>query len=71
MTTWILTASYNDYDQHGAYFISAFKQKPDAIQISAVLGPQVTFEYCQHIANVGGRVNTEYTWYDLVEVALL
>lgn len=71
MTVWILTAEHNDYDQHGEYFISVFKSKPCVIQISAILGEQVPFEYCQHIVNKGGRLGVEDVWYYLREAEAL
>jgi len=72
MTVWVLTAEHNDYDQHGEYFINVFYKKPDVIQISAILGEEVSFEYCQHIVDKGGRTDKmENVWYNLTEVTPL
>jgi len=37
MKAYILTASYNDYDQHGEYFVAWFQEMPSASQIVKTL----------------------------------
>lgn len=34
MTVWILTEEYNDYDQHGEYFVAVFADKPTTEQLN-------------------------------------
>lgn len=34
---WVLTREYNNYDQHGEYFVAAFKEKPTFAQMKVVL----------------------------------
>lgn len=34
---WILTESYNDYNQHGSYFLAAFLRKPSLEDIQIFL----------------------------------
>lgn len=33
MSVWILTTEYNQYDQHGEYFINVFADKPTRDQL--------------------------------------
>ncbi len=55
---WILTEEYNDYDQHGEYFLAAFKEKPSLEELKK-------YDY-DHI----GRVHNEYSWCNLEEIVL-
>jgi hypothetical protein len=52
---WILTTEYNDYDQHGAYFVAWWPKKPTYEQLG---------KYTDHL----GRKNWEWQWYELEEV---
>jgi hypothetical protein len=47
---WILTEEYNDYDQHGEYFLAVFKKEPTEEDLKQ-------FDY-DHF----GRENNEYSW---------
>lgn len=70
---WILTSSYNLYDQQGDYFEAAFKEKPTAEAIAKWFekkGEKITEELAQHIANGGDRQDTEHQWYNLIEEEL-
>ena len=60
---WVLTESYNDYDQHGNYFIKVWKNKPTEKELRDV-GVENNIE---HVLNGGGRVNYEDQWYYLTE----
>lgn len=62
---WILTEQYNEYDQHGEYFIAAWNEKPTLDQLldMEILGN----ENLEHILNGGGRIYPEYQWYNLRE----
>lgn len=65
-TMWVLTKSYNDYNQHGDYFVAVFRDKPTLKQLGKVL--QYEGEYLQHVLNGGGRLTYEDSWYYLNEV---
>lgn len=60
---WVLTSEYNDYDQHGEYFVAVFVGKPALEQIQKYC--EVGKEYARHILLGGGRINDEYKWYNL------
>lgn len=67
---WILTESFNDYNQHGDVFVAAFKNKPNERQLRnelKALGYEYTDEALAHILNGGGRQNWENSWYNLFE----
>lgn len=67
MKIWILTSEYNDYDQHGEYFINAYKEKPtlDVLSKELELDPEFHTGTLEHILNGGGRQQVEYVWYYL------
>lgn len=61
---WVLTESYNDYDQHGEYYLQAWLSKPtkeDLIKVG--VNPGET----DHVLAGGGRRNNEYQYYNLME----
>lgn len=62
---WVLLADYNDYDQHGSYFVAAFSQKPTVAQLLAIFK---NTELARHVLNGGGRLDAEYCWYTLQAV---
>lgn len=78
MKVWILTSEYNDYNQHGEYFIAAFQNKPTESQIfqtCSEAGYYVNEDDVQHILNGGGRrtddkYNDYYSWFYLREEEL-
>jgi len=69
-TVWIITEEYNEYDQHGQYFIAWFSEKPTVEQITKCL--DCDDNTAIHVANGGGRrvfgVRHEDQWYHLKEV---
>jgi hypothetical protein len=71
---WILTESYNDYDQHGDYFVTAWDEKPSRKEISHVCDIDTTGRYTKadqdidHILAGGGRIGNEYRWWNLFEI---
>ena len=67
---WVLTTEYNDYDQHGEYFVSVFKNLPTKEQISNKTGFIVDSPTVEHILSGGGRIEYEHQWYYLIEVEL-
>lgn len=66
---WILTTSYNDYSQHGAYFVDAWTSKPTEAQIKA----HVSDWFCGVdvdpvkllLETGGGRQCSEDQWFEL------
>ena len=64
MKVWILTSEYNDYDQHGEYFIEVFKNKPTQAQLEA-LGMDAA--EAAHVLSGAGRRGSEHQWYQLRE----
>ena len=60
---WVLTSEYNDYDQHGEYFIAAFYGKPSAADL--MKEAEVSDKLAEHIAAGGGRIDAEYQWFYL------
>ena len=71
---WILTEEYNDYDQHGAYFVTAWTEKPSREEVARVCGIDTSGRFTNsdkmidHMLLGGGRVEYEYQWYNLIEV---
>ena len=68
---WVLTEEYNEYNQHGAYFVTWFIIKPRASDVMKALHRDVCEEdlldLAAHIAGGGGRRNDEDHWYNLEE----
>lgn len=64
MKIWVLTKEYNDYDQHGEYFVAAFSAKPTAEQLAKV---DVHANEASHVISGGGRRSGEDSWYWLRE----
>lgn len=65
---WILTAEFNDYDQHGAYFVRAFIGKPLSIDVEkAITGYHSTCsgDLLDWVMAGGGRQDTEHVWFNL------
>lgn len=68
-SVWVLTSSYNDYNQHGEYFEHVFLHKP-CIQILSDITSITDKLYLKHIWYGGGRLNNEDKWYSLEEIEL-
>ena len=63
---WIVVEEYNDYDQHGSYFVAAFTQKPTFKKLKEVLGlSDVT---TGKLTRGGGREGFQDPWYKLIEI---
>lgn len=58
---------YNDYDQHGEYFVAAFVNKPTKEQLNSY---GVEDSSVEHVLKGGGRIDCEYSWYVLREYEL-
>ena len=67
MTVWLLTEEYNDYDQHGEYFVAVFSGAPS---VEALMRAGVPEHIGKHVQAGGGRIDSEDSWYWLKEVAL-
>ena len=61
---WVLTESYNDYDQHGEYYVQAWVGKPN---LDDLLKAGVNPGDIDHVLAGGGRRNNEYNYYNLTE----
>jgi hypothetical protein len=61
---WILTSEFNDYDQHGEYFVDAWLKKPTPQILMSSGVPQ---NRLRHVMNGGGRVGVEDLWFFLRE----
>lgn len=62
LTIWILTCAYNDYDQHGEYYLAAFKDFPTPEQL---LAHDIPLQAYAHMQKGGGRIDAENVWYYL------
>lgn len=63
-TVWILTEEFNDYDQHGEYFVAVFGNKPTHSQLTEA-GVERTSLH--HVLKGGGRKDSENQWWHLKE----
>lgn len=66
MTIYILTSEYNDYDQHGEYFIEAFSNVPQIEQLQKHIDYKLNKDDYNHIINGGGRRESYkdyHNWY--------
>ena len=73
---WILTNSFNEYDQYGDYFRYAWKNKPSKEGLRKAMSKidpdflsygEISEESLDHLLAGGGRRNDEYIWYELFE----
>ena len=75
MSIWVLLEEYNDYDQHGEYFVHAWNHKPSREELlpyvlseSRVSRP----DYLGFVLSGGGRINQgnyhENQWFILKEI---
>lgn len=77
-TVWVLTREINEYDQHGSYFEAVWAKKPSVQQLVSYFsdGNKTSYhsdvikalEFFLHLHSGGGRMGTEYEWYNLEEV---
>ena len=63
---WVLTTEFNDYDQHGEYFMAAFIEKPTFKQLKSIT--EQTDVIVGKLTRGGGRHHYEYQWYNLHEI---
>lgn len=65
---WILTEEYNDYDQHGEYFVAAWNEKPTLEKLREIHWLELfSDETLNKLLAGGGREYNEYQWYNLHE----
>ena len=66
---WVLKSAYNDYDQHGEYFIAVFRNLPTLEQLAKETETSLEtihgLEAMERLQRGGGRENYEYQWYIL------
>ena len=70
---WVLTSEYNDHDQHGEYFEAIFAEQPTLEQLAGYFKgssgmPRDVMEavaFLEKLRKGGGRIETEYCWYNL------
>jgi hypothetical protein len=75
MTIWVLTEEYNDYAQHGEYFLHAWDHKPSREELQVIIDEESRHtqpDYIGYVLNGGGRIDVdnhyEYQWYILKEI---
>lgn len=71
MKVWILTEEYNDYDQHGEYFLGVFRNKPTKEELESCISLRLSDDLFEHIIAGGGRRTWgiwDEQWYYLKEV---
>lgn len=66
---WILLCEYNDYDQHGEYFLAAWPEKPtkDALAFMLTYDLKNMAGLLEHVWAGGGRKDSEYKWFRFFE----
>ena len=64
-SVWILTVEYNDYDQHGEYFVAVFKDKPTAQMLIEL---NVPTNRLRGVLDGKGRADSDRWWFILKEV---
>jgi hypothetical protein len=72
---WVLTEGYNDYDQHGEYFIHAWNHKPnkeELLEQGVEVSRPKTEDYLSFVLDGGGRRDFgnyyDEQWYILKEI---
>lgn len=71
MKVWILTESYNAYDQYGEYFVEVYAEKPTVEKL--MLATESNYAFCEWLLNSGGGhknpwEKNPYSWYHLRQV---
>jgi len=77
MTSYILTTEYNDFDQHGEYFVAWFHKEPSPDELRQTLIREMetdSCELCYHLLATGGgrRMKCredEYQWFHLRQIS--
>jgi hypothetical protein len=66
MKIWILTETWNDYNQHGDVFVAAFLNKPTEEQLKEYGVDEFEMEHV--LIKGGGRLWMEDYWFNLFQV---
>lgn len=73
-TLWVLTQTYNLYDQQGDYLVTVFLTKPNQETLLQLMYgkpskntgySKTELEFIEHLLNGGGRIGLEESWYYL------
>lgn len=71
----VLTAAYNDYDQHGDYLETVFDKSPTLTELAKFFYKKTLEQledsellFLAHIKRGGGRLDIESKWYFLTEL---
>jgi len=74
---WVLTRSHNDYNQHGNYFVAAFRRTPELEQLIDFIRNDVDYsevadllKFLLHLKKGGGRLDSEDVWFNLEQIDL-
>jgi len=76
---YVLTRGHNDHNQHGDYFVAAFKQHPAVEQLLEFTKEEVgdgysnvadLLKFLLHLQRGGGRINDEQVWFCLTQTDL-
>ena len=66
---WVLKSAYNEYDQHGEYFIAIFRHLPTLEQLAKEAETSLEYDHgveaMERLQRGGGQKNSEYQWYIL------
>lgn len=65
---WLLTKTYNEYDQFGDYIETAWLNKPTRKELNAYFKGEAQANFITHLLNGGGRRETEDQWFHLTEL---
>ena len=64
---WILTSEFNEYDQHGEYFVKAWPRKPTLEELTEAGDWGSDMSYAAHVQSGGGQLDAEDEWWFLRE----
>lgn len=64
---WIVTREINRYDQDGAYFVAAYKDKPREGELKRLLPEEGKTVIDNLLIAGGGRIKVEWEWFYLFE----
>ena len=59
---WVLTKEYNDYRQHGEYYVKAWTHQPTPAELMAHGVPDWEVD---HVLKGGGRNGIDDEWFNL------
>ena len=67
---WVLTTEYNDYDQHGEYFLAVWPKKPSPEWVQRVVEQERRLREGEldFIMSGGGPGQWGHQWFRLIQV---